>query len=126
MSDCRSSISTPTRPAISSAGSATMSDTVNATLSTDLLQICTSLLTVAGSFVMLLMLSPTLAVVFFVTVPLSVVLTRLQMRRIHPLFRLRSKELGALNGLCRGAHRPPAGHPHLRGGGRGPAPIRGA
>ena len=75
-------------------------DTVNATLSTDLLQICTSLLTVAVSFVMLLILSPTLAVVFFVTVPLSVVLTRLQMRRIHPLFRLRSKELGALNGFA--------------------------
>lgn len=75
-------------------------DTVNATLSTDLLQICTSLLTVAGSFVMLLVLSPALAVVFFVTVPLSVVLTRLQMRRIHPLFRLRSKELGALNGFA--------------------------
>ena len=75
-------------------------DTVNATLSTDLLQICTSLLTVAGSFVMLLVLSPSLAVVFFVTVPLSVVLTRLQMRRIHPLFRLRSKELGALNGFA--------------------------
>lgn len=75
-------------------------DTVNATLSTDLLQICTSLLTVAVSFVMLLVLSPTLAVVFFVTVPLSVVLTRLQMRRIHPLFRQRSKELGALNGFA--------------------------
>lgn len=75
-------------------------DTVNATLSTDLLQICTSLLTVAGSFVMLLVLSPALAGVFFVTVPLSVVLTRLQMRRIHPLFRLRSKELGALNGFA--------------------------
>ena len=75
-------------------------DTVNATLSTDLLQICTSLLTVAGSFVMLLVLSPRLAVVFFVTVPLSAVLTRLQMRRIHPLFRLRSRELGALNGFA--------------------------
>ena len=75
-------------------------DTVNATLSTDLLQICTSLLTVAVSFVMLLVLSPALAGVFFVTVPLSAVLTRLQMRRIHPLFRLRSRELGALNGFA--------------------------
>ncbi len=75
-------------------------DTVNATISTDLLQLCTSVLTVVGSFVMLLLLSPRLACVFFVTVPLSAVLTRFQMKRIHPLFRLRSKELGALNGFA--------------------------
>ena len=75
-------------------------DTVNATISTDMLQICTSLLTVGGSFLMLLLLSARLACVFFVTVPLSVLLTRFQMRRIHPLFRLRAKELGALNGFA--------------------------
>ena len=75
-------------------------DTVNATLSTDLLQLGTSVFTVAGSFLMLLLLSPRLTLVFFVTVPLSVVLTRFQMKRIHPLFRLRSKELGALNGFA--------------------------
>lgn len=75
-------------------------DTVNATLSTDLLQLGTSVFTVAGSFGMLLLLSPRLTLVFFVTVPLSVILTRFQMKRIHPLFRLRSKELGALNGFA--------------------------
>lgn len=75
-------------------------DTVNATLSTDLLQLGTSVFTVAGSFLMLLILSPRLTLVFFVTVPLSVLLTRFQMKRIHPLFRLRSRELGALNGFA--------------------------
>lgn len=75
-------------------------DTVNATLSTDLLQLGTSVFTVAGSFLMLLLLSPRLTLVFFVTVPLSVILTRFQMKRIHPLFRLRSRELGALNGFA--------------------------
>ena len=75
-------------------------DTVNATISTDLLQISTSVLTVAGSAVCLLALSPRLSAVFFVTVPLSVALTRFQMKRIHPLFRLRSRELGALNGFA--------------------------
>ena len=75
-------------------------DTVNATLSTDLLQIATSFLTVGGSFAMLLLLSPRLSLVFFVTVPLSVVLTWAQMRRIQPLFRRRSRELGALNGFA--------------------------
>lgn len=61
-----------------------MVDTVNAALSTDLLQIGTSLLTVIGSFVMLLMLSPLLSGVFFLTVPLSVLLTRLQMKLSTP------------------------------------------
>lgn len=75
-------------------------DTVNATLSTDLLQLGTSVFTVAGSFFMLLLLSPRLTLVFLVTVPLSAVLTRFQMKRIHPLFRLRSKELGSLNGFA--------------------------
>lgn len=75
-------------------------DTINATISSDLLQICTSFLTVAGSFVMLLILSPALSGVFLVTVPLSVLLTRFQMKRIHPLFRLRSKKLGELNGFA--------------------------
>lgn len=75
-------------------------DTVNATISTDLLQISTSVLTVAGSAVCLLALSPRLSAVFVVTVPLSAALTRFQMKRIHPLFRLRSKELGALNGFA--------------------------
>ena len=75
-------------------------DTVNATISSDLLQIGTSVLTVAGSFVMLLRISPKLSGVFFVTVPLSAALTRFQMKRMHPLFRLRSKALGALNGFA--------------------------
>ena len=75
-------------------------DTVNATLSTELLQLGTSVFTVAGSFLMLLLLSPRLTLVFLVTVPLSAALTRFQMKRIHPLFRLRSKELGALNGFA--------------------------
>ncbi len=72
-------------------------DTVNAALSTDLLQLGTSALTVVGSFMMLLALSPRLTGVFCVTVPLSVALTGVQMKRVHPLFRLRSKALGALN-----------------------------
>lgn len=75
-------------------------DTVNAALSTDLLQLLTSVFTVLGSAVYLLIISPRLSCVFVVTVPLSFFLTRFQMRRIHPLFRLRSKTLGQLNGFA--------------------------
>lgn len=74
-------------------------DTVNAMISSDLLQICTSFLTVVGSFAMLVLISVRLSWVFFLTVPLSIFLTRFQMRRLHPLYRKRSKDLGALNGF---------------------------
>ncbi len=74
-------------------------DTVNASLSTDLIQVCTSFITVLGSFVMLLIISPLLAGVFLVTVPISTLFSRRQIRRVHPLFRLRSEKLGKLNGF---------------------------
>ncbi len=74
-------------------------DTINASLSTDLLQVCTSIVTVVGSFIMLLTLSPMLSLVFAVTVPVSVLFSRRQMKRIHPRFKRRSEKLGALNGM---------------------------
>ena len=74
-------------------------DTVNASLSTDLIQVCTSFITVIGSFAMLLIISPLLAGVFLITVPISTLFSRKQIRRVHPLFRLRSERLGKLNGF---------------------------
>ncbi|MBR3999923.1 MAG: ABC transporter ATP-binding protein, partial [Clostridia bacterium] len=47
-------------------------DTINATLSTDLVQIASSLVTVIGSLVMMISISPTLCLVFAVTVPMSI------------------------------------------------------
>lgn len=74
-------------------------DTINASLSTDLIQVCTSFITVVGSFTMLLIISPLLSCVFFVTVPISALFSRRQIKRVHPLFRLRSEKLGRLNGF---------------------------
>lgn len=73
-------------------------DTVNASLSTDLLQIATSVITVFGSLVMMLLLSPELVLVFAVTVPTSILFTRYMTRKVRPLFRRRSIALGELNG----------------------------
>ena len=73
-------------------------DTVNASLSNDLLQICTSVITVAGSLAMMLFIAPVLVSVFAVTIPASIVLTRYMTRRVRPLFRKRSAKLGQLNG----------------------------
>lgn len=74
-------------------------DTINTTLSTDLVQIFSSIFTVIGSFVMMLTLSPVLVLIFVFTIPLSILLTRFITKHTRPLFRNRSKKLGELNGL---------------------------
>jgi ATP-binding cassette subfamily B protein len=74
-------------------------DTVNATLSNDLLQICTSLITVLGSLAMMLFLSPILVLVFVITIPISILLTKYMTGKVRPLFRKRSAKLGELNGF---------------------------
>lgn len=73
-------------------------DTISASLSTDLLQIATSVITVVGSFLMMLSISPKLILVFFVTVPISIVFTRYMTKRVRPLFSNRSRKLGEMNG----------------------------
>ncbi len=75
-------------------------DTVNASLSHDLLQICASVITVVGSLIMMLIISPLLLGVFVITVPISILFTRYKTRRIRPLFRRRSQKLGELNGYA--------------------------
>ncbi len=74
-------------------------DTVGASLSTDITQILTSLITVLGSFSMMLTISPRLIVVFFITIPMSVLFTRYRAKVVRPLYRKRSKALGQLNGF---------------------------
>ncbi len=75
-------------------------DTINATLSTDLVQIASSLVTVIGSLVMMLAISPKLCLVFAVTVPASIIVSTKMANRFRPLFRARSGKLGELNGYA--------------------------
>ncbi|MBP5270644.1 MAG: ABC transporter ATP-binding protein [Clostridia bacterium] len=75
-------------------------DTVNTSLSHDLLQICSSVVTVAGCLYMMVMISPLLLTVFAVTVPISLTLTKKRTTKVRPLFRLRSAKLGELNGYA--------------------------
>ncbi|MBE6630289.1 MAG: ABC transporter ATP-binding protein [Ruminococcaceae bacterium] len=75
-------------------------DTLNASLSHDLLQICASTVTVVGALGMMLSISPVLVLVFAVTVPASLLFTRYKSRRVRPLFKNRSMKLGALNGYA--------------------------
>ncbi len=75
-------------------------DTINATLSNDLVQIAASLVTVIGSLIMMLSISPTLCLVFAVTVPLSILTSSKMANTFRPLFRARSGKLGELNGYA--------------------------
>lgn len=75
-------------------------DTVNASLSHDLLQICASVVTVVGSLGYMLSISPVLIGVFAVTVPVSILFTRYKTKRTRPLFKRRSAKLGELNGYA--------------------------
>jgi len=75
-------------------------DTLNATLSTDLVQIASSVVTVIGSLVMMLSISPKLCLVFAVTVPLSILTSTKMASKFRPLFRARSGKLGELNGYA--------------------------
>ena len=74
-------------------------DTVNTSLSHDVVQILSSVVTVVGSLLMMLRLSPLLLLVFVFTVPLSIFLTKYITTRTRPLFRKRSRALGELNGF---------------------------
>lgn len=74
-------------------------DTISASIATDLVQVMASSITIVGAAAMMIRISPRLVLVFAVTVPMSVLLTRFISRRTRPLFSDRSKKLGALNGF---------------------------
>ena len=74
-------------------------DTINTSLSSDLVQISASFITVIGSLVMMLVISPYLVLVFAFTVPTSIFLTRFITKRTSPLFKARSARLGEMNGF---------------------------
>ncbi len=75
-------------------------DVVNVSLSHDLLQVLTSVVTVIGSLIMMLSIAPALLIVFFFTVPASILFAKWKTARTRPLFRKRSASLGELNGYA--------------------------
>ena len=75
-------------------------DTVNTSLSHDLLQVCASVITVVGSLIMMISISPMLLLILLITVPISIGYTKFRSTRVRPLFRKRSQKLGELNGYA--------------------------
>ena len=74
-------------------------DTVNQSMSSDLLQILQSIVTVLVSFGMMMSIAPKLVVIFLFTVPCTAIFTRWLAHRVRPMFRMRSAKLGELNGF---------------------------
>ena len=74
-------------------------DTVNESLSTDLIQVLQGVITLAVSLVMMLSIQPVLVLIFALTVPLTMLYTRWITRKTKPMFRRRSAKLGELNGF---------------------------
>lgn len=75
-------------------------DTLHSSVSTDVIQIATSIVTVVGALVMMLAIRPELVLVFAVTVPLFAYSARRRIKRVRPLYKERSERLGKLNGFA--------------------------
>lgn len=74
-------------------------DTVNSSISSDLIQVSSAVITVLGSFLMMLAISPQLVMIFVFTVPASILMSRYLVKKTRPLFSRRSRKLGELNGF---------------------------
>ena len=73
-------------------------DVINTSLSTDVVQILASLVTVVGSFIMMVRISPVLVIVMCVTIPVSFIYTGHMTKLTRPRYSLRSAKLGRMNG----------------------------
>ena len=85
-------------------------DTVGESLANDVIMLLKSAVQTVGSLAMILTIvipmmiaspavSSPLLIVFIVSIPLSVFMTRFIVKRVQPLFRMRSQKLGELNGF---------------------------
>ena len=70
---------------------------VSQALSFDIMRILGSFITVVGSFIMMLRMSPQLSIIFVILLPIIIAFTVYRRMVTRPLFRLRSKELGRMN-----------------------------
>jgi len=75
-------------------------DVVSTSLSSDVVQILTSLVTVVGSFFMMCMISVPLVLCMAFTIPVSIMFTRFMSRKTRPLYRVRSMAYGEMNGFA--------------------------
>ena len=75
-------------------------DVVSMSLSTDVIQIIVSSVTVVGSFVMMVVISPPLVLCMLFTIPASIFFTRYMSKKTRPLYAKRSAAYGSMNGFA--------------------------
>ena len=75
-------------------------DVVCTSLSTDVIQIITSTVTVAGSFTMMCTISIPLVLCMAATIPAAILFTRYMSKKTRPLYSRRSAAYGAMNGFA--------------------------
>lgn len=95
-------------------------DNLTTTIQQGLSQLLTSVLTVIGVLAMMIWISPLLAVVAVVTIPLALVVTLLIARRSQVQFAAQWRQTGALNGLVEETH---SGHELVQVFGRREATV---
>ena len=74
-------------------------DVISTCLATDVVSILTSIVTVVGSLFMMIYISPILALISLVTLPISVIYTTKMRNITQPRFKKRSKNYGIMNGF---------------------------
>lgn len=74
-------------------------DVIGTCLATDVVQILTSIVTVVGSFAMMVYISPWLSLTVLITVPLAIIYTAKIRKVTQPRFSKRSKNYGKMNGF---------------------------
>lgn len=71
---------------------------VNQAINNDVVQMFASAITVIGSLIMMIRISPKMSLIFIILVPITVIFTAYRIKKTRPLFSKRSKELGEMNG----------------------------
>ncbi len=73
-------------------------DTVSTSLSNDVVTLFSSFIQIVGSLILMISISWKLCLVFAFTLPITILFSRIMLKRLHPLFRKRSIKLGVMNG----------------------------
>ncbi len=75
-------------------------EVIGTCLVTDVTTILTNVVTIIGSFIMMLTISPLLSIVVIITIPLSLLYTMSMRKIVQPRYKRRSRAYGAMNGLA--------------------------
>ncbi len=75
-------------------------DTVNASLSNDLIHIISGIITVVVCAYQMFRIAPALMLIFVITIPALIFFSRYRVKKVRPLFSYRSKKYGELNGYA--------------------------